>query len=97
VHNTIISNVPGPREALYFGGAKINTLYPLGPVMEAVGLNISLASYQDCVGFAFHVDSDLVKDAGQLTELVKDALHELQVAAGVVPSTVSKEKVSRAS
>ncbi len=97
VHNTIISNVPGPREALYFGGAKINTLYPLGPVMEAVGLNISLASYQDCVGFAFHVDSDLVKDAGQLTGLVKEALHELQVAAGVVPGIVSKGKVSRAS
>lgn len=83
VHNTIISNVPGPRNPLYFAGAKINTLYPLGPVMEGVGLNISLESYQDCVGIAFHVDSDLVPDVGELPGLVKEALAKLECAAGI--------------
>ncbi|OUS26908.1 hypothetical protein A9Q99_16990 [Gammaproteobacteria bacterium 45_16_T64] len=89
VHNTIISNVPGPRKPLYFAGCRIDTLYPLGPVMEGVGLNISLASYQDRVGFAIHVDADLVKDAVVFPALVDQALQDLKIAAGVTEGDVS--------
>jgi hypothetical protein len=83
VHNTIISNVPGPREALYLAGAKIDAIIPLGPVMEGVGLNISLASYQDCVGFSLHADSDLIVDVGVIADLIKQSCTQLSLAAGI--------------
>jgi len=44
VHNLVISNVPGPPVALYFMGARIEALYPLGPVFHGAGLNITVMS-----------------------------------------------------
>jgi diacylglycerol O-acyltransferase len=44
VHNLVISNVPGPPVPLYFMGAEILALYPLGPVFHGAGLNITVMS-----------------------------------------------------
>ena len=44
VHNLVISNVPGPQMPLYFMGAKIDALYPLGPIFHGAGLNITVLS-----------------------------------------------------
>jgi diacylglycerol O-acyltransferase len=44
VHNLVISNVPGPPLPLYFMGAKIEALYPLGPVFHGAGLNLTVMS-----------------------------------------------------
>lgn len=84
VHNVIISNVPGPQQPLYLAGNKIEAMYPLGPVMEGVGVNISLASYEDCVGFAIHVDQDLVTDVGEIAELFEPVFDELKRAASEI-------------
>lgn len=44
VHNLVISNVPGPPVPLYFMGAQILALYPLGPVFHGAGLNLTVMS-----------------------------------------------------
>ncbi len=44
VHNLVISNVPGPPVPLYFMGAQILALYPLGPVFHGAGLNVTVMS-----------------------------------------------------
>jgi diacylglycerol O-acyltransferase / wax synthase len=44
VHNLVISNVPGPPMPLYFLGARVDGMYPLGPVFHGAGLNVTVMS-----------------------------------------------------
>ena len=43
--NLVISNVPGPREPLYWNGAKLDALYPASIVLDGQALNITMTSY----------------------------------------------------
>ena len=47
VVNVIISNVPGPRQPLYLGRAKLDQYIPVSTIAEGMGLNITVHSYLD--------------------------------------------------
>ena len=42
--NVVISNVPGPRNPMYFNGAKLDGLYPVSIVLDGQAVNITLCS-----------------------------------------------------
>ncbi len=42
--NVVISNLPGPKQQLYGAGAKVRRVYPLGPVQQGSGLNLTVLS-----------------------------------------------------
>ncbi len=44
IHNVIISNVAAPEMKLYNLGAEMKALYPLGPIFQGSGLNITVMS-----------------------------------------------------
>ena len=81
VHNLVISNVPGPPFPLYFGGARLVAMNPLGPIFEGTGINITVLSYLDLMGFGFMADRELVPDVWDLAAGVNEALEELKKAA----------------
>jgi len=45
--NLVISNVPGPREPMYWNGAQLDAMYPVSIVMDGQAINITLTSYMD--------------------------------------------------
>ena len=45
--NLVISNVPGPREPLYWNGAKLDALFPASIILDGQALNITMTSYLD--------------------------------------------------
>ena len=77
IHNLVISNVPGPRTPLYLAGHQLKAVYPMGPVMEGAGLNLTVLSYRDSVDFGFFVDSELVPDVWELAAATQRAFAEL--------------------
>ncbi|HMJ75626.1 MAG TPA: wax ester/triacylglycerol synthase family O-acyltransferase [Iamia sp.] len=98
VHNLIVSNVPGPPFPLYFAGAEAVAAYPMGPVMEGCGLNVTVFSYQESVDIGFMVDKELVPDVWTMADAVEPALAELVAAAGTGPKrakrSTTKQKAS---
>ena len=77
LHNLILSNVPGPPVPLYLAGARLVGIYPLGPVMDGAGLNVTVLSQEDRVGFGIVACPELVPDVWQIADAIPEALHEL--------------------
>lgn len=76
--NLLVSNVPGPPVTLYFGGARLVALYPLGPVYDGVGLNITVVSSADAIAFGFVTCPDVISDIGALAAGITDAFTTLR-------------------
>jgi WS/DGAT/MGAT family acyltransferase len=83
VHNLVVSNVPGPPFPIYFAGAKLESFYPLGPIFDGAGLNLTVISYQDSVGFGFLACHELAPDIDRLAAAVRSALAELVALADI--------------
>ncbi len=81
VHNVVISNVAGPPIQIYLAGAKIEGLYPLGPVLEGPGLNITIVSYRDRVGFGLIACADNLPDLEGLARHFPVAVEQMLAAA----------------
>lgn len=77
IHNLVLSNVPGPRFPLYFAGARAVAIYPIGPVMEGAGLNLTVMSYLDTVDFSFNVDPTLVPDVWDLANAIPGSVQTM--------------------
>ena len=87
IHNLVVSNVPGPPFPLYFAGAKLVGLNPLGPIMDGAGLNITVLSYVDNINWGFIACRELMPDLWDLATAIPDAQAELLKAAQVGAST----------
>ena len=82
IHNLVISNVPGPPFPLYLAGAELVAAYPMGPIMDGAGLNITVLSYRDHIDIGFLADADLVPDIWEVADQVGPAFDELRQLAG---------------
>ena len=47
--NVVVSGVPGPDFALWCAGSRVTALYPVGPVADGVGLNVTAMSYRGAI------------------------------------------------
>ena len=81
VHNLVISNVPGPNIPLYFLGARIEQMLPLGPVFHGAGLNVTVMSMDGKLHFGFIACKRSVPDPWPLADAVREALAEFVDAA----------------
>ncbi len=79
--NLVVSNVPGPDVPLYLAGARMTSLHPVGPIMEGVGVNVTVFSYLDSVHVGVQACWDLVPDVEVLARAMEEALAELVAEA----------------
>ncbi|WP_421121913.1 WS/DGAT domain-containing protein [Aquihabitans daechungensis] len=88
--NVTISNVPGPPFPLYSIGARMVANYPIGPIMDGGGLNMTVMSYLDRLDFGLLACPDVLPDVAQLADGLQTALDELITATGVRPADIRK-------
>jgi WS/DGAT/MGAT family acyltransferase len=86
--NVCISNVPGPREPLYYAGALMTAFYPVSMITDGMGLNITVQSYRDGLDFGLVATPELVPDLWALMGYFAEELAELADAAAAVEDAV---------
>jgi len=83
VANMVVSNVPGPDFPLYLGGSQLLGMFPLGPVMDGMGLNITIMSYMGVLYWGLAADARAVPRLWDIAAAIPHALTELMEAAGL--------------
>lgn len=97
--NVTISNVAGPDFPLYFAGAELKRFYPMGPIADAGGLNMTVMSYRGRVYFGLVACRETVPGVAVIAGHIPEALAELVKAAGSVtapPEVVEAKRSSKA-
>jgi diacylglycerol O-acyltransferase len=83
IHNLVISNVPGPQMPLYFLGARMDAMYPLGPVFHGAGLNITVLSQNGVAHVGVIACSESVPEPSQVADAFGAELDALLAAVQV--------------
>jgi diacylglycerol O-acyltransferase len=84
--NVAISNVPGPKVALYANGAELLHSYPVSIVTHGIGLNITLQSYRDHLDFGFTAAANILPNVQVLADSMPIELARLERACGLAAS-----------
>jgi hypothetical protein len=79
--NVMVSGVKGPDFSLFCAGSHVSAMYPVGPITEGVGLNVTIFSYLDQLHFGLLACPKLLPELDDLSMWVDDALGELVCCA----------------
>ena len=79
--NITISNVPGPKQPLYMGGARLDAFYPLSIPTVGQALNITVTSYVDSMEFGLTGCRRNVPHLQRLLTHLETSLDGLEAAA----------------
>ena len=78
-----IANVSGPREAMYYNGARVDEIYPMSSVYDGIGLNVTVCRYAGKIGFSYVTDAGVMPRIAELLPLTQQALKQLESAYGL--------------
>ncbi|HBO11931.1 MAG TPA: wax ester/triacylglycerol synthase family O-acyltransferase, partial [Halieaceae bacterium] len=88
--STVVSNVPGPRERLYWNGARLDGIYPASIVFDGFAMNITMVSYVDKLDFGIVACRRSLPQVQRMIDHLEDALAELEEVAGTATAPARK-------
>lgn len=77
IFNIILTNVPGPRETKYLGGAELQGTYGMAPVLDGLGAIIVITSYVDKLHISIFACRDLLPDVDLFLDGLRTEYEEL--------------------
>ena len=81
LQSLIVSNMPGPPIPLYLAGARVDGVYPFGPLLPGSGLNITVLSNMGNLDVGLIACPSLVPDLWDIANGFPKAVAELLAAA----------------
>ena len=78
--NTVITNVPGPQLPLYFTGAKMVSLFGMGPIADGMGLIHPVFSYSGRISISVTACREQMPDPGFYAQCLQDSFDSLRAA-----------------
>ncbi|MEW5926509.1 MAG: WS/DGAT domain-containing protein [Gemmatimonadota bacterium] len=89
--SVVFTDVPGPREAVSFCGARLDALMAWVPQSGRLGLGVSVLSYAGQLQVGIAADEGLVPDPEALVEAYRESLAELAECAAPRPAPTLQE------
>ena len=80
VFNVTITNVPGPQFPLYLNGHKLLSIKGMAPIIDGMGLIITVLSYNGLLTISSTSDAKTMPDIDQFSRYIRDAVEELETA-----------------
>lgn len=85
--NLVVSNLPGPKERLYLGGAPVRALYPISTMAPGASLNITIYTYAGQMHFGLIAGREAIPDLERLAKYIEEGLEELEALTDVTDVT----------
>jgi WS/DGAT/MGAT family acyltransferase len=82
-YNLVISNVPGPKDPLFWNGARLEGMYPLSIPTNGQALNITVTSYAGDMEFGLIGDRRSLPHLQRMLPALEEGLAQLEKAFGV--------------
>lgn len=95
VANLLISNMAGPQEQLYLGGARLAAFHGLPIVPPGVGLNVTFSSVNKDICLGVGALPEAMGNPFHLTELIQQVFAELENRVGVKVAASRGRKATR--
>lgn len=76
--NLVISSLPGPKDALYWNGARLEALYPASVVFDGQALNMTLTSYLDKLEVGLVACRNIVPKMQMLLTFLEDEISQYE-------------------
>jgi WS/DGAT/MGAT family acyltransferase len=80
--NVLVSNVRGPDEPLYLGGARLEAICPVSTLISGMGLNITFMSYAGQVLVGYTANAAALPGIERRARFTQDAFGALKRQAG---------------
>ena len=77
--NTVVTNVPGPREPLYFAGARSVRTFGAGPVVDGMGLINIVGSYEDQFVLSFTACREMMPDPAHYADCLQSSVRRARL------------------
>jgi len=80
VFNVTITNVPGPQFPLYFREHKVHSIMGMAPILDGMGLIITILSYNGAITISPTSDAKSMPEQSTFSKYLLDAANELEAA-----------------
>ncbi|MEM6320332.1 MAG: wax ester/triacylglycerol synthase family O-acyltransferase [Bacteroidota bacterium] len=80
VFNVTITNVPGPQFPLYFRDHKVHSIMGMAPVVDGMGLIITILSYNGQITVSPTSDAKSMPEQGTFSRYLLESANELEAA-----------------
>ncbi len=78
VFNVVITNVPGPQIPIYLQGHKVHSIGGTAPIIDGMGLIITVMSYNGKITISPTSDAKSMPDLTDFTRYIREAANELE-------------------
>ncbi len=94
IYNLVITNVPGPSTPLYMNGHKLVKNFAVAPLIDGMGLMITVFSYDGTISIGVTSCREIMPDIDVFIKKIDIALDELEVAVLGKKASVAKTKTA---